>query len=366
MITRKVQLDALTGARGIAAWMVVLYHVRLAFADAVPQSVVNILAKGYLAVDLFFIMSGFVMWLNYGECFKRDGLRATPDFLIKRIARIYPLHFVVLSLTTLYAVATALIVHGNPDRYPFDALPLHFLLMQNWGSGTALSWNDPSWSISAELGAYILLPFFVLACRKVKADLPIVILGIAGLCGVMGLVMTFAGSAHMGDHVAQTGLIRCIIEFLIGTLVCTLWQLPHHQRAMIALAIAAIAIFGALGLSGALSEIWVAPVLFAATVFLLAATSASPLNPFSSRILVYLGELSYSTYLWHFLLWIVFKLVFVTDIYSVSLPLMALFVGLTYAASVLSYRFVEDAGRRWLTAILIKAVPHKASKAVSF
>jgi peptidoglycan/LPS O-acetylase OafA/YrhL len=58
-------LDALTGIRGIAAWLVVLYHIRMSLLGIMPIPVLKVLAKGYLAVDLFFILSGFVLWYNY-------------------------------------------------------------------------------------------------------------------------------------------------------------------------------------------------------------------------------------------------------------------------------------------------------------
>ena len=72
-------------------------------------------------------------------------------------------------------------------------------------------------------------------------------------------------------------------------------------------------------------------------------------NPLSSRLFVFLGEISYSTYLAHFLLWSVFKLAFVRDATNVSLLLGAIFLGLTLAASVLLYRFVERPARQWLS-----------------
>jgi peptidoglycan/LPS O-acetylase OafA/YrhL len=59
------ELRPLTSARGIAAWYVVLYHIRESAAGTLPQSVIDIFAKGYLAVDFFFVLSGFVIWLNY-------------------------------------------------------------------------------------------------------------------------------------------------------------------------------------------------------------------------------------------------------------------------------------------------------------
>ena len=61
------ELRPLTAVRGIFAWAVVLYHVRLACLGWLPAGVMAVLAKGYLAVDFFFLLSGFVIWLNYGE-----------------------------------------------------------------------------------------------------------------------------------------------------------------------------------------------------------------------------------------------------------------------------------------------------------
>ena len=70
---RRPELNPLTSVRGLFAWMVVLYHLRLACAGWLEPGVVAVLAKGYLAVDFFFLLSGFVIWLNYGERLGRRG-----------------------------------------------------------------------------------------------------------------------------------------------------------------------------------------------------------------------------------------------------------------------------------------------------
>ena len=62
-------LDALTGLRGIAAWMVVLFHIRLSLTGLLPGWAIAGLGKGYLAVDLFFMLSGFVLWLTWERRF---------------------------------------------------------------------------------------------------------------------------------------------------------------------------------------------------------------------------------------------------------------------------------------------------------
>ena len=91
----KPELRALTSMRGIAAWFVVLYHIRLSVAG-LPDAVVAVLAKGYLAVDFFFLLSGFVIWLAWHDRLRTGGLSRVPAFLLKRIARIWPLHLFLL------------------------------------------------------------------------------------------------------------------------------------------------------------------------------------------------------------------------------------------------------------------------------
>lgn len=154
------QLDGLTAVRGIAAWFVVLYHIR-ASTPWLPDGVMALAHKGYLAVDFFFLLSGFVIWLSAREDFAARGLAATGAFLRRRMARIYPLYAVMLALTILFAA----LVHTtgrDMDNYPWAELPLHILMLQNWGFTDALSWNHPAWSISTELAAYLLFPLIAL------------------------------------------------------------------------------------------------------------------------------------------------------------------------------------------------------------
>ena len=94
-MTRPQAIPALTSIRGIAAWWVVLYHFREHLPSGCPEWLLALTAHGYLAVDLFFILSGFVLALNYAESLPGDLAGAT-GFYRLRFARIYPLHFVIL------------------------------------------------------------------------------------------------------------------------------------------------------------------------------------------------------------------------------------------------------------------------------
>ena len=361
MTAPRTQLDALTGARGLAAWFVVLYHIRLAASAALPAPFMSVLAKGYLAVDLFFVLSGFVMWLTYAATFREKGLAAAPDFLWRRLARIYPLHIAVLGATLAYALALTLAGKANAAQYPFAELPLHVILIQNWGFTPRLSWNDPSWSISTEMAAYLLLP--LAAVTLFRRDWPPLLCagGALGLAAILDAWLTARGAPTLGVDIVTNGLPRCLAGFFSGVLMAMAWQ-QLRTRAQATMIAAVILLAAATGYaSGLLREGLAFPIGFTALVYLLAETSARPGNPLTSRLAVHLGDISYSTYLAHFLLWIVFKHLFVSDPANVALPLLGAFLLLVYIASRLLHALIEAPGRAWLQS----RAPKRARKSLA-
>ncbi len=341
MTGERINLAALTGARGVAAWFVVLYHIRPGLSATASPALMTVLGKGYLAVDFFFMLSGFVLWLTYGEHIRAEGLREVPRFLGRRIARIWPLHMVILAA----AAALALIfdVTGrHSDHYPWAELPLHILLVQNWGFTSALSWNDPAWSISCEWAAYLLFPLLALGANWRRASSVTLILTAVLLALLLHTLMSRGGAATLGVDIPRFGLPRALVEFTMGTLVCTLWQRWRHRPARPASAAAIVATFVlVLTATAKLPETLGLPLFFAALLLALASTAAHPANPLGARALVWLGEISYATYLVHFIGYVVFKLLFVDDPFAVPLPALAGFLLLTLIASAGLHRFIE-------------------------
>lgn len=355
-VSSRTPINALTGIRGIAAWLVVLFHIRSGFAPSLPGSIVAVLSKGYLAVDLFFVLSGFVLWMTWGPRLTDERWRAVPSFLQKRIARVWPLHAVILTATVMLALAMLSTGRTLPahDRWP--ELPLHLLLMQNWGFTSALAWNDPSWSISTELAAYIAFAVLTPLGAQVRRLVTITSGGvgiIAPLAVAILLIIlldrfyAFHGETMLGANIPYFGLARCLAQFGCGVAMCMVWQRadgPALRGVTATIFLASLALW----LGGFARETLMVPGAFAALVPLIASTSAVPRNPLSSPVAVFLGEISYSTYLAHFLLWSLFKLVFVRDAADVSPLLGGLFLGLTLASSILLYRFVEVPARQQL------------------
>ena len=345
----RAQVDALTGIRGLAAWLVVLYHIRLSFAPSLPAEVIAVLGKGYLAVDLFFVLSGFVLWVTWGQRLATERWRAAPVFLQKRIARIWPLHAVVLAATVGFALVIEATGRPLPEGYRWDELPLHILLVQNWGFTPDLAWNDPSWSISTELAAYLgfalLIPLFARPGRiPLLASATVMAISII----LLDRFYAWHGESALGADIASFGLVRCLAQFTCGVAACMIWQ-ASDGRGLRLIAAATLASAALLCVGGLARETWAAPACFTVLVILIASTSTRSHNPLSSRIAVYLGEISYSTYLAHFLLWTLFKLVFVNDAANVPLASGALFLVATFGASVALHRLVELPARSWLS-----------------
>ncbi len=342
-------LDALTGIRGIAAWGVVFFHIRQSLTALLPPEVIWLFAKGYLAVDLFFILSGFVIWHNYAGRIASGRWDETRLFLWRRFARVWPLHFAILAAFT--GLALLLTVTGrNASGYPWAELPLHLLLVQNWGLTPNLSWNHPAWSISTEFAAYLLFPALVFAARweRIPSWALIVVAAILAL----GLHLLFAASGHprLGDDIPGLGLARCLIGFALGGVMCQLWQRWAALRRAAALIGLACAVIVLAGLGLALPETaWVPAALFAGLLAL--ALDRGPIAQLlGGRALTYLGEISYSTYLAHFGLFIVFKQAFVDESLQLGGSGLAGFLGLVLAASVALYHGLEKPVQRWLNA----------------
>lgn len=344
----KGELRSLTSARGVAAWLVVFYHVRSG-APWLADPLMAVAHKGYLAVDFFFLLSGFVIYLSGHRALLRNGPTAIPSFLARRIARIYPLYALILGGTIAFALLLAA-TGRDAGGYPWAQLPLHIAMMQNWGFTDALSWNHPAWSISAESAAYLLFPLLVLGTPISRARRPNLLAGMILCIAILFLWMRWGGHVTLGAEIPHNGLMRCLTEFSCGALLCAFWLRGRDcDIGSLLVSLGGVLLFWGLWLSGRGSEIWAFPAGAACLILTLAHASGLRNNPLHWRPLVYLGEISYATYLAHFMAWIGFKLFFVTDAGNVPPSRVALFLALMVILSILLHHGVEKPGRQWLS-----------------
>lgn len=207
-------LDSLTGLRGLAALWVLAYH-----AWSVPG--------GYLGVDLFFSLSGFVLALNYVDTALHASPRRYGEFLGKRLARIYPAHVCALLLTL--ACVAILAPFGRslhrPTAFSVEGWWASLLMVQAWQFPVPGVWNVPAWSISAAWAAYLLFPLLVLPVRRVQKP-RLVMLAIAFV--YVGLA--YAIHRFWVPGTMTFGMWRVAAGFTAGLLLHRLWELRAVAR----------------------------------------------------------------------------------------------------------------------------------------
>lgn len=337
------ELLPLTSIRGLAAWCVVLFHLRFLLAPWLPAGAIGALAKGNLAVDLFFVLSGFVIYLNYGGRVTRERT-SVADFLFRRFARVYPLHLLVLIGFLAYSGAAVAFGSARAGGQDPDYFIASLFLVQNWGFHEATRWNVPAWSISTEFFAYLVFPLLLTALAPARR--PIWLLAAMAVALALSVhAFFFAFGLPFPNAIPKTGLFRCVAQFAIGMLVCELYRRLRGEQRLVVPLLGAAAVLGALFM---LFGAPLVPLVWASLVLGLAlARSAGPL---SSPPFVWLGRISYATYLSHYLLLVLFKFLFVSDGEPVPPVLLVGYLAAVLAASALLYHGFERPAQAWLLA----------------
>ena len=356
------QLDGLTGLRGIAAWFVVVYHYRLALLPYGGMPLVIAAGQGFLAVDLFFVMSGFIIALNYRKDFRADAEHAYGRFLLLRLARIYPLHVFMLGALVI-STAILSIAHGRSEFGHLAYLAMSVFLVQCWGFRSDMSWNVPSWSISTEMFAYLAFPVLAWLVER----LPRRAGALAGIA--VALAILAAGAWPYGgisNDISHFGLIRCVLEFWSGMALQRFWERTRHsaQSGNLALALGLVLL---LAFSLGVPDYAVIPASFCCLVYGFAIPDSLGARLLSRPIPILIGTLSYATYLVHFMIkeWV--RLLFEQPGIP-PLLLFPIYITLVALASWPLYRYVEVPGRRALRRVadrltLAPASPEPISRA---
>jgi peptidoglycan/LPS O-acetylase OafA/YrhL len=337
------QVHSLTSLRGLAAWWVVAFHFDLYLFPYLPSWAFYFVSKGYLAVDLFFCLSGFVIFFNYGNL-NVTSAREIRVFYLKRFAKIYPLHLFTLCLYVLLLGLLLLSHHGIPEqRFSAEGLLKNLFLVQDWGARD-LTWNIPAWSISAELAAYLLFPVVVTAMRLTGGRLAA---GLLVIFALLCLLNHFYASVdfQFGRAITTLGVLRCATQFAIGAVLARLYLAkfslhPFVRPGLFALA-ALLFVAGLWRWESALI-----PLAWAALVFATAFKSGF----LNQRWLVFVGEISYATYMIHYFVRDIFKLAMVHAGRTTPLYYIVLAMLLVLAASIPLYLLIERPAQRYLTA----------------
>ena len=217
----RAEIKALTSLRGLAAMAVVLQHFCATAQLNASGWIPSIVPHGYMAVDFFFILSGFIMCYTYLAGFETLGLRAYGPFLWKRVARIFPLGIAVTVLIVICGQLASIV----------DLTWLFYTVKGDGGLGTMIainllhlqgflpdySLNDPSWSVSVELGAYLLFPILIYLMFRATQWVTLIytVIGI----GILLRLSSFDPAGGMAYRWPPYDFARCVIEFGFGMLV---------------------------------------------------------------------------------------------------------------------------------------------------
>ena len=303
-------IPSLTGLRGVAALWVLGFHVCKIAGEggAAWASHGGVLTFGWTGVDLFFVLSGFILMWVHGAEFKQPTGAALGRFAAGRVLRVYPLSLVVLSLIAVLAAVDPGFVAWSrtqdPANFSAGALIRTALLATRWTNAPG-DWNEPTWSLSAEIVGYLafpLLAFVLMRCRIATA----VAIAAASLATLAAFeLMTGLVGSNPIDQIPAMMRMGC--GFIAGMAACRVRLLlgPQGMRSS-----GAGALLVCLGLGVALqlkTGSLLAPAAFALLIFCLSFGQDGALNrALSSKPALFLGRVSFPLYLLHLtpLLWL--------------------------------------------------------------
>lgn len=123
--------------------------------------------SGFLGVDLFFILSGTVMYHVHSTDFPHYRIRSHLAFLKLRFARVYPLHaFCLVAFAIRVCSLPEFTAPYRPGTFSLSNFTATLLLVNNWGFLPTTMWNGPAWSLSAEGLGYLAFPFITVAIGR--------------------------------------------------------------------------------------------------------------------------------------------------------------------------------------------------------
>jgi peptidoglycan/LPS O-acetylase OafA/YrhL len=290
--SRSPEIIDLTICRAIFAAWVFTYHVDLHanFSTALGPFA-GLVRRGYLGVDGFFLLSGLILARVHPELAQSPA--GAPQFWLRRLARLYPVHLaVILLLATVTLIGLSLgMTPRDPGRFTLASLIQNLLLIQGWGVADQLAWNYPSWSISTEWAGYLLFPALWFGIARLPT----------GLCACLAAlclpVLALVDSRFHGLNLTFAwSLLRFFPEFILG--IATAKLLPGFAARLPARPVAALGLaILLLGLrfradAAAVTGLWAMLAAFAAR-----AQSGRPgLLPALPQ-LRFLGRLSYASYM---------------------------------------------------------------------
>lgn len=360
----KPHYDLLDGLRGVAALMVIFYHVFEAFATSPIDQRFN---HGYLAVDFFFILSGFVIGYAYDDRWKT---MTTKDFIKRRLIRLHPM--VVLG-AVLGVIAFCIQGCEKWDGTQVSISMVMLALLINLflipavpgsgpeirGNGEMFPLNGPSWSLFFEYIGNIMYALFI---RRMSTKALTALIVLAGIGLASFAIFNFSGAGHLGvgwtmeEYNLIGGFLRVLFSFSIGLLMSRVFK-PIPVKGAFWICSLAIVVLLSMPYVGNGEALWMngiydsvcAILIFPMLVYL--GASGKTTDKHSARICKFLGDISYPLYMVHYpLIYLYFGWVKKENLtFAEAWPeAVALVVG-SIVLAYISLKLYDEPVRRYLT-----------------
>lgn len=368
----KPHYELLDGLRGVAAILVLIYHIFEGFAFAESTNgegsgLITTLNHGHIAVDFFFILSGFVISYAYDD---RWGKMSLGGFFKRRLIRLHPM----LIMGAVVGVISFLLTgcqqwsgEVTPTSWVMIALLLTIFMVpalpglpyEVRGNGEMFPLNGPMWSLFFEYIGNIL---YALVIRRLSTKLLAVLTAILGVLHAWIFVGDLSGYDSVGiGWTIDTinfwgGLVRMLFPFSMGMLLARTFKPREVKGAFWICSAMLIAVFAVpyIAKSGAISlnslyEVVCIAVIFPFIVWLGACGKGG--DNYTGRINNFLGELSYPLYIVHYpIMYIFYKWLIENRCYTLgdTLGLSALVVLSSVALAYACLKLYDEPVRKWL------------------
>lgn len=297
-------IKPLTSFRFIFAVMVFVSHADILRDDSPEMMWLfdNVLKEGYIGVTFFFVLSGFILSYTYHERISGKEI-ALKTFLVKRIARIYPMHLLT------FCVMIPLIIRETPDYSLIDFMKhtvVNAFLFQSFIplESYYFSFNGPSWSLSVEMFFYVLFPLMVVGLHRLPIKRAGSMLAVAML--IIPVLMIMVGETFQHFLFDINPLAR-LVDFAIGMFIFRVFEevrlknidlnYSFFEWASILVMIFFFVLHKYVPQVFRYSAYYWIPISL--IIFIFAFQKGIVSSIFSHRALVWLGELSFGFYMWH-------------------------------------------------------------------
>ena len=359
----KNHFEILDGLRGVAAVMVVIFHLFDAFSG--DNHLIKIINHGYLAVDFFFLLSGFVIGYAYNDRWNKMSLKV---FFKRRLIRLHPMVIMAMVIGAIcFYFGASPILFPQLSQVPFwkvlltmfvgfTLLPLPTSMdIRGWGEMHPL--NGPAWTLFFEYVGNILYGVFI---RRISNTF-LSLLVFLSACALIHLAITSPNGDVFGGWSIEPaqfriGITRLLFPFLAGVLLSRLKKTSRIKNAF-ALSVLMIIVVLSLPRVGGTENLWLnglyesfsIVILFPLIVYI--GASGEIKNEVSLKICKFFGNISYPIYIIHFPLIYIYSAWVVDNDISLQngWPMGLLLLVVTVLMALACLKFYDIPVRKWLT-----------------